>query len=111
MWFSTKKLELPATERDALPGRDRKMTVSSKHAVLGNAMAGELPANLKRIMFGMGCFWGAERKFWELGEGIHITAVGYAGGYTPNPTYEEVCSGRTGHRIAHSSPRYPDCAV
>jgi len=73
------------------------MPVPERHHVNGNAMEGPYPAGLERAVFGLGCFWGAERKFWELGKGIHVTAVGYAAGVTPNPTYEEVCSGRTGH--------------
>jgi peptide-methionine (S)-S-oxide reductase len=72
------------------------MPLPGRHAVLGHALAPPFPAGLERAVFGMGCFWGAERKFWELG-GVYTTAVGYAGGFTPNPTYEEVCSGRTGH--------------
>ncbi len=73
------------------------MPIPAKHYVNGNPMSPPYPDNMELAMFGMGCFWGAERKFWQLGEGIYITAVGYAAGYTPNPTYEEVCTGLTGH--------------
>ena len=89
------KLRMPSPEQ-ALPGRTSAMPVARTHAVLGTQLAPPYPAGLELAMFGMGCFWGAERKFWQL-DGVYSTAVGYAGGYTPNPTYEEVCSGRTGH--------------
>ena len=83
---------------EALPGRtDQTMPLPEVHHVLGTPLAGPFPEGTRTAVFGMGCFWGAERKFWELGDGIVTTAVGYAGGFTPNPTYEEVCSGRTGH--------------
>ena len=82
---------------DALPGRSATMPVAPAHAVLGTPLAGPFPEGTRTAVFGMGCFWGAERKFWQLGDGIVTTAVGYAGGFTPNPTYEETCSGRTGH--------------
>ena len=83
---------------EALPGRtDQTMWVPEAHHVLGTPLVPPFPEGTRTAIFGMGCFWGAERKFWELGEGIVTTAVGYAGGFTPNPTYEEVCSGRTGH--------------
>lgn len=88
------KTRLPDPEH-ALPGRDTPMPVSNAHHVHGRPIAGDFPG-LDRIQFGMGCFWGAERKFWSL-PGVHTTAVGYAGGFTPNPTYREVCSGLTGH--------------
>ncbi|WP_069790138.1 peptide-methionine (S)-S-oxide reductase MsrA [Cyanobacterium sp. IPPAS B-1200] len=91
-----KKLSLPKPE-EALKGRDKKMPLPSKHFVNGNSFKTEYPANMEKAVFGMGCFWGAERKFWQLETGIYLTAVGYAAGYTPNPTYEEVCSGLTGH--------------
>jgi peptide-methionine (S)-S-oxide reductase len=80
----------------ALPGRDECMPVPARHEVLGTALEPPFPDGLERAVFGMGCFWGAERVFWQA-PGVYTTAVGYAGGYTPNPTYEEVCSGRTGH--------------
>jgi peptide-methionine (S)-S-oxide reductase len=82
---------------DALPGRPQPIPTASTHFINHHPLKGPYPEGLKTAMFGMGCFWGAERKFWELGDGIHVTAVGYAAGLTPNPTYEEVCSGRTGH--------------
>jgi len=81
---------------EALPGRSVEMPVSSRHLVLGTAIKPPFPANMQRALFGLGCFWGAERRFWQQA-GVFTTAVGYSGGYTPNPTYEEVCSGRTGH--------------
>ncbi len=81
---------------EALPGRAQPLAVSEKHFVNGNHMLAPYPAGLETALFGLGCFWGAERAFWQLA-GVYATAVGYAGGYTPNPTYEEVCSGRTGH--------------
>ena len=90
-----KKLTLP-TQEEALPGRDLVMPVPEKHFVNGNLMKPPYPEGLEQAMFGMGCFWGAERKFWQQ-DGVFITAVGYAGGLTPNPTYREVCSGMTGH--------------
>jgi peptide-methionine (S)-S-oxide reductase len=97
MWslMSRKKLELPSRE-DALPGRAQKMRVPEKHFVNGNRLVPPFPSGLETVIVAMGCFWGAERVFWQL-PGVYTTAVGYAGGYTPNPTYEEVCSGRTGH--------------
>ena len=91
-----KKLELPSAA-EALPGRSTPIPTAAEHFIFRRPLKGPYPPGLETAMFGLGCFWGAERKFWELGAGIHITAVGYAGGYTPNPTYEEVCSGRTGH--------------
>lgn len=81
---------------EALPGRAEAMPVPDRHFVLGTQLRPPFPEGLERAVVGMGCFWGAERKFWEA-DGVYTTAVGYAGGYTPNPTYEEVCSGRTGH--------------
>ncbi len=90
-----KKLTLPKPE-EALPGRSKSMPVPDKHYVNGNPLKPPYPENMEIAMFGMGCFWGAERKFWQK-EGVFVTAVGYAAGITPNPTYEEVCSGLTGH--------------
>ena len=90
------KTRMPSPD-DALPGREESMPVPEKHFVLGTPMVGPWPEGSQLAMFGLGCFWGAERKFWQLGEGIVSTQVGYAAGFTPNPTYEEVCSGRTGH--------------
>lgn len=89
------KTELPAPER-ALPGRTEKMQVPARHFVNGHPLAGPFPEHLRCTQFGLGCFWGAERRFWQQ-PGVYTTAVGYAGGYTRNPTYEEVCSGMTGH--------------
>jgi peptide-methionine (S)-S-oxide reductase len=89
------KLRIPSLAQ-ALPGRAARLPVAAKHFVLGTQMEPPFPAGLETALFGMGCFWGAERKFWTL-PGVYTTAVGYAAGYTPNPTYEEVCSGRTGH--------------
>ena len=83
----------------ALPGREATMPVAAAHLVLGTPMTPPIPDGMQQIVVGMGCFWGAERKFWQL-PGVVTTAVGYAGGYTPNPTYEETCSGRTGHTEA-----------
>ena len=82
--------------REALPGRDTAMQVPASHFVSGNPLQGPFPENMLRAVFGLGCFWGAERRFWETA-GVYSTAAGYAGGITPNPTYEEVCTGRTGH--------------
>ncbi|MFE4105718.1 peptide-methionine (S)-S-oxide reductase MsrA [Almyronema epifaneia] len=90
-----KKTAMPAAE-EALPGREQAMSVPEKHFVNGNRLTPPFPDGLKTALFGMGCFWGAERKFWQL-EGVYSTAVGYAAGHTPNPTYREVCSGMTGH--------------
>jgi len=99
MWlFGRAKTELPTPEQ-ALPGRDQPIPVADRHAVLGSSLAGPYPEGTEIAEFALGCFWGAERKFWET-EGVVSTAVGYEGGYTPNPTYEEVCSGRTGHSEA-----------
>ena len=82
---------------EALPGRAQPLPTAQSHFVNHNPLKGPWPQGFEQAMFGMGCFWGAERKFWELGEGVYATAVGYAAGQTPNPTYEEVCSGHTGH--------------
>ena len=94
----TKSLSLP-TRETALPGRAERMPVPARHAVLGTPMTPPFPDGFDQVAFGMGCFWGAERKFWTL-PGVHTTAAGYAGGITPNPTYREVCSGMTGHTEA-----------
>jgi peptide-methionine (S)-S-oxide reductase len=98
MWSLRKKLEIPGPEQ-CLPGRAIRMRVPDQHFVNGHALAGPYPAGLEQAVFGMGCFWGAERKFWEA-PGVWTTAVGYAGGSTLNPTYEEVCGGQTGHTEA-----------
>jgi len=98
MFFARKKLGMP-TAGEALPGRSTAIPTAEKHFVLGQPLKGPYPPGHATALFGLGCFWGAERKFWEL-EGALVTAVGYAGGPTPNPTYEEVCSGRTGHAEA-----------
>ena len=96
MFFtSEKKLKMPTPDQ-TLPGRDTKMPVSARHFVLDAPLEGPFPEDTHKAMFGLGCFWGAERKFWQT-EGVYTTAVGYAAGHTPNPTYEEVCSGLTGH--------------
>jgi peptide-methionine (S)-S-oxide reductase len=96
MLFSKqKKLQIPAAH-EALKGRSRPINVPARHFVNGRPIKGPWPDNLKAITFGLGCFWGAERKFWQT-PGVYSTAVGYSAGLTPNPTYEEVCSGMTGH--------------
>lgn len=82
---------------EALPGRADAIPTASEHFVNGHPLKGPYPQGFETAMFGLGCFWGAERKFWQLGEGVYVTAVGYAAGLTPNPTYQEVCSGQTGH--------------
>ena len=95
MLFGREKTRMP-TPDETLPGREATMPVGDRHAVRGTGITPPFPAGLQTAVFGLGCFWGAERKFWQL-DGVHATAAGYAGGFTPNPTYEEVCSGRTGH--------------
>lgn len=92
------KTMIPSPE-EALPGRSTPLPTASRHLVLGVPLKAPWPAGMEQAMFGMGCFWGAERLFWSL-PGVHATAVGYAGSFTPNPTYEEVCSGLTGHNEA-----------
>jgi peptide-methionine (S)-S-oxide reductase len=94
LWMQRKMLMPTADE--ALPGRDDAMPVPDRHFVLGTPLKAPFPAGTERALFGLGCFWGAEKRFWSE-PGVHTTAVGYAAGYTPNPTYDEVCSGRTGH--------------
>lgn len=96
MFFKPHITVMPSPDQ-ALPGRDQAMSVPDKHAVLGTPLSPPFPAGSQQALFGMGCFWGAERRFWQLGDGILTTAVGYAAGHTPNPSYEEVCSGMTGH--------------
>jgi peptide-methionine (S)-S-oxide reductase len=96
MFSFRKKLEIPSAD-EALPGRSTAIPTARTHFINGHALKGPYPDGLAMAMFGLGCFWGAERKFWELGDAVYVTAAGYAGGLTPNPTYEEVCSGRTGH--------------
>jgi len=95
MFLFKKKAEMPAPE-EAIPGRSQKMPVPGKHFVNGNPLEPPFPQEMERAVFGLGCFWGAEREFWQV-PGVYTTAVGYAGGYTPNPSYEEVCGGGTGH--------------
>jgi peptide-methionine (S)-S-oxide reductase len=94
--FSRTRKATMVSPADALPGRAAPMPVPARHAVLGHPIAPPFPSGIETAVFGMGCFWGAERKFWQA-DGVFSTAVGYAGGFTPNPTYEEVCSGLTGH--------------
>lgn len=98
MFFSRKPIDLPSAA-DALPGRATPLPTARTHFVNGHTLKGPYPEGLETAIFGLGCFWGAERKFWEM-DGVYVTAVGYAGGITPNPTYEEACSGRTGHTEA-----------
>ena len=98
MFFGKKPLDLP-TAATALPGRQNPLPTAQTHFVNGAALKGPYPDGLELAQFAMGCFWGVERKFWQV-PGVHVTAVGYVNGITPNPTYEEVCSGRTGHTEA-----------
>lgn len=96
MMFARKPMTLPLPH-EALPGRSQQIATAERHFVTGQPLKGPYPEGYARAMFGMGCFWGAERKFWQIGQGIHVTAAGYSAGHTPNPSYEEVCSGLTGH--------------
>jgi peptide-methionine (S)-S-oxide reductase len=96
MFMFKKSVAMPS-KAEALPGRGASIPTADTHFINGHPLKGPYPQGLEKAVFGLGCFWGAERKFWELGDGVYVTAVGYAGGHTPNPTYEEVCSGRTGH--------------
>jgi peptide-methionine (S)-S-oxide reductase len=110
MWFNeSRSLRVPSAA-EALPGREAPMPVPPRHHVLPASLSGPFPDGSAYALFGMGCFWGAERVFWRM-SGVVSTAVGYAGGYTPNPTYEEVCSGQTGHtevvRVVFDSVRMP----
>ena len=99
MFLFDKSKTKPVAAEDALPGRDQAISVPERHEVLGNPLTPPWPEGFQQIVVGMGCFWGAERVFWQA-DGVWTTAVGYAGGHTPNPTYEEVCSARTGHTEA-----------
>jgi peptide-methionine (S)-S-oxide reductase len=96
MFSFRKRLDLP-TAAEALPGRTAPIPTAERHFINGRSLQPPYPEGMEKALFGLGCFWGAERKFWQMGEGIWITAAGYAAGVTPNPTYEEVCSGLTGH--------------
>ncbi|RVU21109.1 peptide-methionine (S)-S-oxide reductase MsrA [Methylobacterium oryzihabitans] len=96
MLFFRKRAEMPSPDR-ILPGRATPLPTAERHFVNGRPIKGPYPPGTETVVFGLGCFWGAERKFWQIGDGIVATAVGYAAGTTPNPTYEEVCSGLTGH--------------
>ncbi len=99
MFGFRKRVVMPRPD-EALRGRPMAIPTASAHFVNGHGIHAPWPAGVEQATFGMGCFWGAERKFWQLGEGVYATAVGYTGGFTPNPTYEEVCSGMTGHNEA-----------
>ncbi|WP_342108018.1 peptide-methionine (S)-S-oxide reductase MsrA [Methylobacterium sp. SI9] len=96
MFLFRKRPEMPSPA-EALPGRPTPLPTVEAHYVNGNPLKGPYPPGTETIVLGLGCFWGAERRFWQLPAGVFVTAVGYAGGYTPNPTYEEVCTGQTGH--------------
>ena len=99
MFFSRRAPTMPAPD-SALPGRPEPIATAPQHFVLHTSITPPFPAHTETVYFGLGCFWGAERKFWKLGAGIYTTAVGYQGGFTPNPTYDETCTGRTGHTEA-----------
>ncbi len=96
MFMFKKSLSIPSAGQ-ALPGRPNPIPTAETHFINHHPLKGPYPEGLEMAMFGLGCFWGAERKFWQLGEGVYVTAAGYAAGHTPNPTYQEVCSGQTGH--------------
>ncbi len=96
MFVFKKKLAMP-TAATALPGREEAIPTAANHFINGHPLKGPYPEGSETAIFGMGCFWGAERKFWELGDAVYVTAAGYAAGFTPNPTYHEVCTGQTGH--------------
>ncbi len=96
MFLFRKRPEMPSAA-EALPGRPNPIPTAETHFVNGNPLKGPYPEGTETIVLGLGCFWGAERRFWQLPQGVFVTAVGYAGGHTPNPTYEEVCTGQTGH--------------
>ncbi len=104
--FGRKPRELPTAD-EALPGRSESVNVPAEHFINGNPLEPPFPEGTQVAVFGMGCFWGAERRFWQL-DGVYTTSVGYAGGATPNPTYEEVCTGRTGHTEAVMVVYHPD---
>jgi peptide-methionine (S)-S-oxide reductase len=104
--FGRKNQEMPAPEQ-TLPGRDQPVTVPERHFVNGNQLVGPFPEGTEVAVFGMGCFWGAERRFWKM-PGVYTTSAGYAGGVTPNPSYEEVCTGRTGHAEVVEVVYFPD---
>ena len=95
MWMRKKLTEIPSPD-DALPGRSDPMPVGERHFVNGHQIKPPFPSGMQQAVFGMGCFWGAERRFWQQ-DGVYVTAVGYTAGHTPNPTYDEVCTGMTGH--------------
>src|SRR5579872_493620 len=95
-----RKTDRPASAAEAPPGRAAPIATAESHFVNGHALKGPYPAGLEQAIFAMGCFWGAERKFWQAGDAVYVTAAGYSGGFTPNPTYEETCTGRTGHAEA-----------
>jgi peptide-methionine (S)-S-oxide reductase len=97
--FLRKKVR-PSSSSEAMPGRSQSIATTQNHFVNIHPLKGPYPPGVETAIFAMGCFWGAERKFWELGEGVYVTAVGYAGGFTPNPSYEETCTGSTGHTEA-----------